>query len=151
MNSCECEVIEFSNDMIRQYMGRSWRLGPVIVMQDPSSDYIKVCFTSKQYKENQVAIKEFREAIGINSELPIQLRISVEGNRGPYGMGEIEFDDLVVCRMVETHFFSEMVEMSFEMIQKGKELRIFNGISDNEEQQGQKPLFWASILKGNIH
>ena len=152
MLSCECEIVEFTNASILKYMGRSWSIGPVGVMQDPVKNIVKVCLTAKQYKDHQIAIREFREAIGANSALPILLKVSVEGNRGPYGMGEVEFDDRVTCKLQETHLYSEIVELVFEQLQKGKELKIFHGISDTGEQSGnKKPLFWASILKGHLH
>ena len=149
---CECELISFDGEVIQREFHRSWDLGPVVVAQEPGSNCVSIGASSDIFENSFFQIAELKRILLSGGNLPVIIKFVREVDRGPYEMGAIEFEDQAVFRYIETKFFQDKIVLVFELLTKGKELKIFHGISSNEEQSGnQKPLFWASILKRNIH
>lgn len=149
----KCELVEITGEQLKRKLGRVWNLGSVYVSQDPGSDLISIIGTRDTFDRSMMTIQEFKQAVlseGI--ENPVTLKFSVAGDKGQYIYEVFQYDDIVVCRYKSIIYSSERIELIFEMLAKGKELKIFNGNTSDGEQQGkQKHLFWASVLKGNVH
>jgi hypothetical protein len=152
MNVCRCGIVEFTGDHIIRNLGRCWDLGPVVVTKEPGSNILSIYVSQETLEHSLISLSEFKYALIAEGDLPLTVKFSVNVDRGLYDLGNIEFDDQAVCRYLETRFTSGKVELKFELVAKGKELCIFNEISDSTERtEYQKPLFWASILKRDIH
>ena len=149
---CKCLLVRFESEALKKNLGRNWDLGPVVVSKELGSDSLSIFVKKDTLNSSLFSLSEFKAALLSEGDLPFQVHFSVNAGRGLYDLGDVEFDETIVCRYSETRFSMNKVEIVLKMVAKGKELGIFNGVSGITEQSGeQKPLFWASILKGNIH
>jgi hypothetical protein len=129
-----------------------WDLGPVEVMQDPGSSLISIVCLNETLSKSFITVQDFKQAVLSGISVPITIKFSVVADRGPYGFDNISFDDQAVCCYNNTVFSGDKTTFNFDVLAKGKELKIFNGNANNSQQSGnKKPLLWASILKGNLH
>lgn len=145
---CRCNVVEFDGKQLKKKLGRVWDLGPVVVSKEPGSNSLSIIGLRDTFGSSLVQLNEFKDAVLSDGfETPVIIRFSVSGDKGLYGMENIKFTDQASCWYRETRFSLDKIELVFEMIAKGKELCIFNGISCDAERDGvKKPLFWASLF-----
>ena len=149
---CKCDIIEFDGDVIQKNLGRKWDLGPVVVKKDLGSTSLSIFVGKDTLEHSLVSLSEFKRAVMVDGDVSFMIKFALENSRGEYDFGDIEFDDQAACWYRETHFYIDKIELNFEMVAKRKELSIFNGVSSKSEPTGvQKPLFWASVLKRDIH
>lgn len=148
---CKCNVIEFCGDLIEKNLGRNWNLGPVVVSKEPGSSRFSIFVSVETLDKSLVTVSEFKRAVLSGGVLPFTVKFSVNADRGLYDLGNIEFDDSVVCYYLETHYLGDKMEFVFEMVNRGKELVIFNELQTDNERGDRKPLFWASIRKGDLY
>ena len=150
---CECSVVEIDGEQLKRELGRVWNLGPILVSQDKGSNLLSLIGTTETFEHSFVTLSEFKQTVmSTGVDIPFTVKISLNGDKGPYGFDPVNFNDIVMCRYKKTSVSGNRIELVFEMLGKGKELNIFNGNGNNGERTGdQKPLFWASILKGNLH
>lgn len=149
---CKCALVRFDSEQLKRNLGRSWDLGPIVVSKELGSSSLSI-FVKKETVDAAIySFSEFKGALLSEGDLPFRVQFALQEDRGLYGFGDVEFDETIVCRYLETRFTTSTIEIVLDMVAKGKELGIFNGVSSKTEQSGeQKPLFWSSILKGNIH
>lgn len=147
-----CSLIEINNQYITAEIGRGWELGPVGLMKEPGSDRLSILIPKEVLEKSFYTPAWFKQAVMADSRIPVCIKMSIDADRGPYDLGEVEFDESVMAWYRESVYKWNYIEFIFELVVKGKELEIFNGVSANTERTGNtKPLFWASVLKGNIH
>ena len=149
---CRCDLVEFDGDLVQMNLGRVWDLGPVVVSKDLGSSALSIIGLKETFDKSLITLTEFKRAILKGDQRPFMIKFAVNAEQGAYGYGSIEFDDKAMCTYVETKFDMNKIILNFDLVAKGKELVIFNGISGETKRTGdQKPLFWASVLKRDLY
>ena len=147
-----CSLIVISNQYVEKEIGRGWELGPVGLRKEPGSDRLSILVPKEVLEKTFCTPAMFKQAVMTDLRIPVSIKMSVEANRGLYNMGEVEFDETTMAWYRESIYKPNIVEFIFELVAKGKELKIFDGVSNSTEQSGDsKHLFWAPILKGNLY
>ena len=143
-----CNLVEFGGKAIKEQLGRVWNLGPVLVTQERGSNLFTIKGDKKVFDSALTNYFDFKQALmnaGITK--PVIIKFSISNDRGEYGLNPISFADTVACRYHSSSYSIDSIVIEMEIIAKGRELNIFDGISDNGEREGNKEfLFWSSLF-----
>ena len=143
-----CNLVEFGGKALKEQLGRVWNLGPVLVTQERGSNLFTIKGNKKVFDNALTNYSDFKQALmtaGVNN--PVTIRFSISNDRGEYGLNPVSFADTVACRYHSSSYSIDSIVIEMEIIAKGRELNIFDGISDNDERKGSKELlFWSSLF-----